>query len=80
MSLSLDLVTWQLLETSRVSEDMDEARMKEMFQKFGNVVSVKLAREAKGEHLLMIVQYRPGCILKKHVTLYFMAILGELLF
>lgn len=25
---------------------MDEARMKEIFQKFGNVVSVKLAREA----------------------------------
>jgi len=49
MSLSLAHWTWQLLEASRVSEDMDEARMKEMFQKFGNVVSVKLAREAKGE-------------------------------
>ena len=29
-----------------MTQDMDEARMKEMFQKFGNVVSVKLAREA----------------------------------
>ena len=30
----------------RRAEDMDEARMKEIFQKYGNVVSVKLAREA----------------------------------
>lgn len=35
------------LYVSGLPPDMDEARMKEMFQKFGNVVSVKLAREAR---------------------------------
>ena len=47
-----------LLAFPAVTQDMGEARMKEIFQKFGNVVSVKLAKEAAWD------KFREGDVLK----------------